>query len=268
MATRVLVVPGTTEIAHEITRSLRGVRDIALYGAGTDLAAAAVMPYVNYDRLSDLSSPVWLEELKVLIAAHDIEYLFLAHDQWIFELREFNTVGDATVISTNSSTIEICRSKSATYAALAGLVRTPTVFDRIPPAADFPLFFKPDAGQGSVGARVVSEHDDLLDFANDDGTIHDGWNLSELLPGDEVTVDCFSDNDSNVLYLSARTRDNYGGGLALRLVRRKPEFRHCRCNNLENPRTHRSMVFPDEGGHGWRMGPSRGRAPNCRLIRD
>jgi carbamoyl-phosphate synthase large subunit len=216
MTTRVLVVPGTTEIAHEITRSLRRIRDIEICGAGTDLAAAALLPYAHYDFLSDLSSSTWLQQLDEIVEKHAIEYLFLAHDQWIFELRNLAAVGGAALISTNARAIEICRFKSATYEALDGLILTPSLFDRMPPASRFPLFLKPDAGQGSVGARVVSGPHDLIGFVNDDGTICDGWILSELLTGDEVTVDCFSDNDSNVIYLSARRRDHFGSGLALR----------------------------------------------------
>jgi hypothetical protein len=216
MTARILVVPGTTEIAHEISRSLRRIRDIEICGAGTDLAAATVLPYAHYDELDNLSSPSWLQQLEEIIDKRGIEYVLVAHDQWIFELRNLDTVGGAKIVSTNARAIETCRSKSATYEALSGLIPTPAIFAQVPPAANFPLFLKPDAGQGSVGARIVTGEDDLAGCVNLDGSISDQWILSELLPGDEVTVDCFSDTESNVLYLSARRRDHFGGGLALR----------------------------------------------------
>ena len=60
------------------------------------------------------------------------------------------------------------------------------------------MFLKPDKGQGSRGTFNVDEP----------------YLLCEYLPGDEFTIDCFSDSDSKMLYAVARLRKVIRNGIS------------------------------------------------------
>jgi hypothetical protein len=76
---------------------------------------------------------------------------------------------------------------------------------------DFPVFVKPDRGQGSQGARVVWSRDELRrSLADVPGAI-----VSEYLPGEEYTVDCFSDREEGLLFAGARIRRRVRNGIAV-----------------------------------------------------
>jgi hypothetical protein len=107
----------------------------------------------------------------------------------------------------------VTRSKRATYRALSGVVPVPLVHEEPSEVVDFPVFVKPDRGQGSVGARVARDRAEL------EWAIADGSDLvMEVLPGDEYTVDCFSDRDRGLLFARARRRVVTRAGISVSSV--------------------------------------------------
>ena len=66
----------------------------------------------------------------------------------------------------------------------------PKWFEKIEDVADtdYPLFLKPDDGQGAKGVCLVSNRTELLNVLNSNKNLV----ICENLPGDEFTVDCFT----------------------------------------------------------------------------
>jgi hypothetical protein len=72
------------------------------------------------------------------------------------------------------------------------------------------VFVKPDAAQGSQGAMLVR------DAAALDRAVAGGSDLiMEYLPGEELTVDCFSDRDQGLLFARGRPRLRTRAGISM-----------------------------------------------------
>ena len=122
------------------------------------------------------------------------------------------------VVSSPLETCEVARSKSGTYRALAGVLRVPAVYAGPDEVAAYPVFVKPDRGQGSLGARKVGSPEELLCALRElDDPI-----VCEYLPGDEYTVDCFSDRDRGLLFARPRSRRRTRNGISVNTVTEGP----------------------------------------------
>ena len=171
---KILIWPGSTEIGREVVRSLKQALDMDVLTAGT----------ADSIYLAPVSDPAWRMQLHQRIAWHGIDYVYPAHDAVQYALTEAPEVPS---IMPSAETVRTCRSKRATYAALRDLVAVPRVFVEDVPT--YPVFVKPDAGQGSRGASKVDCADELPGARRRAGNDH---LVLEYLPGPEFTVDCFS----------------------------------------------------------------------------
>ena len=210
-----LVVPGTTLVAREICNSLSTAKGIRLFGTGYDISAAESFPYHDFDFAGVLGSADLAGELENIVTLREIDQIIFAHDSWIFEFRNFEFINGAKIIKNSSFTIEKCSFKSSTYDFLQGVVSTPEVFKSGEEVLNFPVFLKPDRGQGSVGALKISNTEELQPFIDSKGFFNNQWVVSEFLPGQEYTVDCFSDLNGDLTYASARIRISIKSGLAI-----------------------------------------------------
>ena len=211
----VLVVPGTTLVAREICNSIGTSKGIRLFGAGYDGEAARLFPYLRFDFVGDLASKNLLDKLEEIIERREIDLVILAHDSWIYEFRNTESIERAKVMKNSSSVIELCLFKSSTYEFLQKVIPTPNFFKSEDQILAFPVFLKPDRGQGSVGTREISSQEELNPFIDSRGVIGHQWVVSELLTGQEYTVDCFSGLNGELLYSSPRVRLSVISGLAV-----------------------------------------------------
>lgn len=109
-------------------------------------------------------------------------------------------------------TVEICRSKNLTYSFLAGAEYLPRSYADAGAVDEYPVFIKPSVGQGSVGARRIDDRA-ALDEALSDGV---EYAICEYLPGQEFTVDCFTDRHGVLRYIGPRSRDRIRTGISVR----------------------------------------------------
>jgi hypothetical protein len=109
------------------------------------------------------------------------------------------------VISNSKSSLDVASFKSKTYLTFLSHLDVPRTYLGLEEITDFPVFLKPDRGQGSNGARIINSADEL-EFCNVNGQFSEDWIVSEYLPGPEYTIDCFSDLDSNLIFVSQRER--------------------------------------------------------------
>ena len=207
MPKRVLVVPAGTEIGHEIAESLRYSKHWVAVGANavrdhSELAFGEVHYNVGF-----ADQPGFAEAVNAIVARHAIDFVVPAHDDAIHALA--GRIEGARFVGPDNALAGVLRWKSATIEALADVVPTPTLYPEAG-AASFPVFIKPDRGQGSRGARLVKTRHDLesIDLS--------GVLLQEFLPGPEYTIDCFSNRESEVLFVGPRARGRISGGIATR----------------------------------------------------
>lgn len=208
---RVAIFPAGTEIGLEIHNSLRFAKDIELFGISSAHDHSNVVfenivsdaPYLGDDQL--------LGFIKEYVAINKIDYIFPAHDDAVVFLSENEEGLGCKVVSSGEEVANICRYKSKTYSALSGQDFIPRTYSlENLKSSDFPLFIKPDRGQGSNGAQKVLNATELKSVANIQKYV-----ICEYLEGDEYTVDCLSCAESNILYSSPRVRARVRNGISV-----------------------------------------------------
>jgi len=207
---RVLVLPAGTEVGLEIFHALRHCKEVRLFGAGQDERNHAPFVYESYRIVPSIHEEGWLEALIDACESDRIQYIFPAYDDVLLALVEQRHHIPAEVMAPSVEACRITRSKRATYQSMADLVRVPAVYSG-PDFAEYPAIVKPDRGQGSQGVtRVI----DAADAASALASVSDGL-LCEWLPGEEYTVDCFSDREHGLLFCGARIRNRMRNGIAV-----------------------------------------------------
>ena len=210
----VLVFPAGTEIGLEILNALKACKEVQLFGAGQDVSNHARFCFPEYHTLASVHEPGWIEQLVDLCAKLHINYIIPAHDDVIVALSRAAAQIPAVIISSPPEACEVTRSKSATYGVFSGLLRVPRLYPATETAGAFPLLVKPDRGQGSSGITKVTNQTELTEAL---ARVREPI-ISEYLPGEEYTIDCFSDRDKGVLFVGARMRRRTRNGISVNTI--------------------------------------------------
>jgi carbamoyl-phosphate synthase large subunit len=219
---RVLVFPGGTEIGLEINSALRWSKGVQLFSAGPAISNHATYVFAQHTEIPSIEKPGWLEALNELIARQAIDYLFPAYDDIVVALAENADRIHARIVTSPLETCLITRSKSQTYRALFNVVPVPRICDPSVPITQFPVFVKPDKGQGSQNTHLVSDAEQLALVLRRDPTAL----VLEYLPGEEYTIDCFSDREEGLLFCAGRERTRTRSGISMSShITSAPEFR-------------------------------------------
>jgi carbamoyl-phosphate synthase large subunit len=152
--------------------------------------------------------PGYLDEIQAICEAEDIRLVVPTIDD---ELEIFGDARDrfmsrgVRVAASSRRTAAICNDKLATCDHLrAHGIRAAATWlpDALPPAPAFPLFVKPRAGRGGVGAYRASSDAELRFFTSYVG----GAIVQEFLDGPEFTIDVLCDFEGRVLAIVPRER--------------------------------------------------------------
>lgn len=208
-ARKVLVFPAASEVGLEINEALRHCKEVEVHGAGVGGSTHGPFAFERFHEVPTIHQAGWLERLKQVCSEHGIDYIFPAYDDVIVALAEVREQLPATVLTAELDVCLLTRSKRATYLRLAQHIRVPRVHECEP--TSFPVFVKPDRGQGSQGARRIDSAHALQEALRD----HSDLLVTELLTGEEYTVDCFSDREHGVLFAKARIRNRTRNGIAV-----------------------------------------------------
>ena len=192
LSKKILVLPCATQIGVEQFYSLRFNKLFELVGAShndnDDL-------YSNFIRLNNpLDKPEFIEEIKSIVSKQEIDILLPSHDEILYILK--NSELSNLIPGNDKNVIDTCRYKTKTYQKLN---ESPELSPRI---VDYKIvnnsFLKPDKGQGSKGTLQIE-----TDYLH-----------CELLPGEEYTVDCFSNFESKLIHVNPRLRKKIVNGIS------------------------------------------------------
>ncbi|WP_094556918.1 ATP-grasp domain-containing protein [Synechococcus sp. 1G10] len=210
--TNVLVFPSGTGIAQEIFFALRDCKNIHLLGASSLAGDLGSYLFTTHYSLPYVTEPSFLSELSDLCRMAQIDVIYPAHDDAVLTLALQRELIPAQVIAPSSQSCLICRSKTKTYQLLERRLPVPRLYSLPPKNLDaYPLFVKPDKGQGSKDAYKVATPEELISSLD---RIVDPV-ITEYLPGKEFTVDCFSDRSDGLLYSQGRERVRVRSGIAM-----------------------------------------------------
>lgn len=211
----VLVFPCGSEIGLEVHNALKFDKHINLYGLSS-VSCHARMVYKNYlEGISFINSDTFLDELNEIIDKYSIDVLVPAYDDVILYLSEVRDQIHCKIVTSNQETCDLCRSKLKTYQLFKDEQFTPRVYHVDEITEDIlPLFAKPDIGQGSQGILRLNAMKDVELIKSNAAD----YVISELLPGEEYTIDCFTDSQGELLAASMRERKRIRTGISVNSV--------------------------------------------------
>lgn len=208
---RVLVFPCGSEIGLELHKSLVDSKHIELFGASSVSSNHGAYVYKKYfDKMPFSNDSTFQHYLSDFIHKHEIDVVYPAHDDVVLELSKISKQLPCKTICPNEETAIICRSKKKTYEFFRGILEVPRMFDDYTDI-DFPVFLKPDIGQGSKGTTIANNFDDLQYFIRK----NPDYLVMELLPGAEYTIDCFTDRKGVLRFAQGRERYRTMNGISV-----------------------------------------------------
>ena len=203
----VLVFPAGEVNSVELHDALSTCVNIDLYGASS-VDKHGEYIFRNYiSGLPMVYEERFFEEFNKIIETYHIDVVFPTHDTVAKIFAENRNRLNAKVISADSETAEICRDKAKTYQIFSQENFCPKVYPEI---TSFPVFIKPIEGQGAVGTKLIKNSNDIPKEIN-----FSKYVICEYLPGEEYTVDCFTDKSGILKAILPRDRRRLLAGITV-----------------------------------------------------
>lgn len=211
----VLIFPAGSEIGLEIYNALKYSHHVEVFGASGKSDHAAFI-YAEGRYVEDESMYVdqvhFIERLNGHLRRLNIEFIYPTHDTIAVFLAEHQAQLAARVITSCAETNRIARSKRKTYTLLRPFDICPRVFAAPYSDLPFPVFLKPDEGQGGKGSARADDEQDLTFYLRKSPDLL----VTEHLPGEELSVDCFTDFNGELMFIGPRTRERVQMGISFR----------------------------------------------------
>lgn len=208
MKKNILIYPCGADNAIEVYKSINHSVHLNVYGANSKESVSDLIfdkPIVELPNIDDIE---FIEKLNMLIDSLSIDVIFPTHDAVIYFLSKNESAINCKIIGGELLTNEIARYKKSTYNKFKENDFCPIVYNSISEINDFPVFIKPNIGQGSVGAKKIMLKNQF------NGVNEDEYVITEYLPGKEFTVDCFTDKNGELLFSFARERYEVRNGVS------------------------------------------------------
>lgn len=210
----VLIFPCGSENAGEIYSALRysvhiglllGVSSVSDHGEFRFPEYVGKMPNINADNFDT--------QFLRLVKEKQIDVVFSTHDSVALKLAQLNEQQTHYfLVNGDRQVTETLRYKSATYAFFNDCSWVPHRYHDFTAIDDWPKIVKPDCGQGGNGVQLVKNQVSLQQAINSvDQAI-----VVEYLPGEEITVDCFTDRNRRLIWAGPRTRERVRAGISMR----------------------------------------------------
>jgi hypothetical protein len=210
----ILVFPCGSEIGLELHRALKYSRHINLIG-GSSVDDHGRFVYETYvDGIPFATDPDFVPAISRLVQRYGIDAIYPAMDIVIASLAGAEKFLGCRVIGSPREAAMTCCSKRKTYEQLAGILRTPKIYESIDEVDDFPVFMKPDVGYGTRGARRISNKGEALAHFQE----YPDSLILEYLPGREFTVDCFTDRKRDLQFVGPRLRRRVLNGISVNTI--------------------------------------------------
>ncbi len=209
----IFVFPCGSDIGLEIARAFEGIKHVELIGGSSIVDHGKFVFKKHIENIPGVDDPDFLKVISEIIADYKIDYIFPAHDEIVVALANTQHKLACKVIGSPSHTTLLCRSKAMTYKFFKKIISVPTVYKKEDLDDDilFPLFLKPDVGQESKGTHRVNNKSEAIFYLEKDPTLM----ILEYLPGEEYTVDCFSDTNGILKFSGARQCKQIPNGISV-----------------------------------------------------
>lgn len=209
---RVLVFPCGSVVGVEVNLALRDCLTVEVFGASS-ADDHGVYLYKNYiNGLPNISEENFIGEFNKIIKHYNIDFVIPTHDTVALYLVENQDEVLAKIICSNLETTKLCRYKNLAYEKFKDYEFVPQIYSTINEVDTFPVFLKPEDGQGGQDIHAVNNKRELEFYTSNNSRLI----ICEYLPGEEITIDCFTDRKSSLRFLSARTRERTLSGVSVK----------------------------------------------------
>jgi len=206
----VLIFPAGKENSLEIYTALKDSMNISLFGASSKPDHGLYvfkkykgdLPYINDDN--------FLTAFNKLLVDNSIDIVFPTHDTISVFLAEHKDEINAKIAAPDYETCYICRHKDKTYDVFAENSFCPEIYRSIEHIS-YPAFVKPVIGEAALGTKLIRNESDLKFIMGNE----QNYVVAEFLPGDELTVDCFTDRHNVLRFVGPRKRNRTHTGISL-----------------------------------------------------
>lgn len=206
MVINVLIFPAGEVNSIELHDALSSCVNVNVYGASS-IERHGSYVFENYiSGLPLITEKDFLEKFNQVIEKYKINCVFPTHDTVAMFFSQNADKIKAKIISADKRTSEICRDKEKTYNLFKDCDFVPKIFEKI---EDYPVFIKPKEGQGAVGAKLIESAKDIPNINFDD------YVICEYLSGQEYTVDCLTDKQGKLVFVSPRSRKRIMAGVSV-----------------------------------------------------
>ena len=208
--TNVLVFPCGAENGIEIHTALKDIVNIELFGASSkdDHGRFIFQKYIG--NLPYITDEIFITSFNAILDKYSIDIIIPTHDDISLFLVMNEKEIKAKLAVPGVEQAKICRSKKLTYLLFQDEDFCPKVYTSISSIMYYPVFAKPDQGQGGQGACIISDETMISELRNIDKFV-----ITEYLPGVELTVDCFTDRHGNLRFVSPRQRNRILSGISV-----------------------------------------------------
>ena len=207
MKKRVLILGCGTIAATDINMALRYNDQYEIYGS-SDKKNHGEFVYKNYiDDIPNIKDKNFIKILNQKIDQYSFKFIIPTHEDLALFLQEHNKEIKATIVCSDYDTALLCRYKTKTYAKLRQYDFIPKVYEK-ENVKEFPVFIKKDNDQGARHAYKINNKEELDLYTKQDNMV-----ICEYLPGEEVTVDCFTNKDGKLLFCNPRMADRMLAGI-------------------------------------------------------
>lgn len=208
---KVLVFPCGSENASEIYDALKYSVHVELWG-GSSVEDFGRLNFENYiDNIPFINSDDFNDHFINIIKSKSIDVVFATHDSVINHLSKIKD-GLFYLVNGNQETTELARSKIKTYKRFSQFDWCPKVYNDNINEINWPVIIKPDFGQGAQGVYKVDDINSLNSIIES----VDNPVIVEFLPGEEITIDCFTNWKGELKFFSPRTRERIRAGISMR----------------------------------------------------
>ena len=212
MKKNILIYPSGAENAIELYNSIKDSVDITVIAASGKADISELIYRNKVEYLPYVQSENFIEALNTLIKDRNIHYIFPTHDSISLFLSQCKDQIDCEIITSSYETNRICRFKRETYKVFKGFDFCPNIFEGLVGEKDYPIFSKPNVGQGSKGIFIVQNRDEHAGLMNSE----DDLLFVEYLPGKEFTIDCFTNRNGALQFVGPRERIEIQMGISFR----------------------------------------------------
>ena len=207
----VLVFPCGSEGALELHASLSQCVNINLFGASSRQDHGRFV-YKNYiSSVPYIQDEDFLDKFNSILKENSIDIVFPIHDTVVLFLSENREKIKSHMIMGDKRTCRICRDKRLTYELFSKYEFCPTVYSSFEASRHFPVFLKPSDGQGGQRTQLVRSNEELNFFLEHESSLL----ILEYLPGQELTVDCFTDRHGKLMFAGPRIRERVWAGISV-----------------------------------------------------